>query len=93
MEVMSVGQLSDLLRETIRIALWVSAPLLAAAVLVGLLISIVQAATQVNEQTLTFVPKIVVVLGTFALLFPWIMRTVTDFGLRLLTQVAERGGP
>ena len=93
MEAMSVDQLSDLLRETIRIALWVSAPLLAVAVLVGLLISIVQAATQVNEQTLTFVPKIVVVLGTLALLFPWMMRTVTDFGLRLLTQVAARGGP
>ncbi len=88
---MGVEQVSALLQETIRIALIVSAPFLAAAMVVGLVISILQAATQVNEQTLTFVPKIVLVLGTFSLLFPWIMGTVVDFGVRLLTTAA--GGP
>ena len=89
---MTIDQASDLLRETIRVTLVVSAPMLLAAIAVGLLISIFQAATQVNEQTLTFVPKIVLVLATFGLLFPWMMRILTDFGLELLTQVAQRGG-
>ena len=62
----------------------ISAPMLLAAMGAGLLISIFQAATQVNEQTLTFVPKIVIVLGLFGLLFPWIMGTVVEFGVRIL---------
>jgi flagellar biosynthetic protein FliQ len=56
-------------------------------------VSILQAATQVNEQTLTFVPKIVLSLGVFALLFPWIMTTLVEFARRLLVDVATRGGP
>ena len=63
-----------------------------AAVVVGLIISILQAATQVNEQTLTFVPKIVLVLGLFTLLFPWIMQSIMDFALRIFAEVALRGG-
>ncbi len=88
---MTIEIVSALLQETIWTALLVASPFLAGAVVVGLSISILQAATQVNEQTLTFVPKIVVVLGTFAILFPWIMRTVIDFGIRLMTRAA--GGP
>ena len=90
---MTIDQVSDLLRETIRVALLVSAPMLLSAMLLGLLISVLQAATQVNEQTLTFVPKIVIVLGLFGLLFPWIMKALTNFGAELLARVAERGGP
>ena len=90
---MGIDQVAALLRETVQTTLWVSAPLLAAAVALGLAISILQAATQVNEQTLTFVPKIVVVLGLFTVLFPWIMRTLVEFGLRIFAEVAARGGP
>ncbi len=86
---MGLDQVSDLLRETVWVALLVSAPMLMAAMGAGLVISIFQAATQVNEQTLTFVPKIVLVLGLFALLFPWIMGNVVDFATRLLASVAE----
>jgi flagellar biosynthetic protein FliQ len=90
---LDVETVSALLQETIRIALWLSAPILATALLSGLAISILQAATQVNEQTLTFVPKIVLTLTVFALLFPWFMTTLTDFGQRLMLDVASRGGP
>ncbi len=90
---MNIDQVSDLLRETIRLVLVVSAPMLFVAMAVGLAISIVQAATQVNEQTLTFVPKIVAVLGLFGLLFPWIMGSVVDFGRELLMRAAQGGGP
>ena len=86
---MSIEQASVLLQETIRLSLWLSAPILATALFSGLLISIFQAATQVNEQTLTFVPKIVLTLGVFALLFPWIMASLVDFALQLLEQIAS----
>ena len=89
---MTIDQVSELLRETIGTALLVSAPMLLSAMAVGLLVSIFQAATQLNEQTLTFVPKIVAVLGVFALLFPWIMQTLTDFGVKLL-RFSAGGGP
>ena len=90
---MTIDQVSDLLRETVRVALLVSSPMLAIALVSGLVISILQAATQVNEQTLTFVPKIVLVLGTLAVLFPWMMRVLVDFSTGLLVQAAQRGGP
>jgi flagellar biosynthetic protein FliQ len=90
---LNVETVSALLQETIRIALWLSAPILATALISGLAISIMQAATQVNEQTLTFVPKIVLTLAVFALLFPWFMTTLTDFGQRLMLDVVARGGP
>ena len=77
---MTLEQVTALLHETIRIALLLSAPVLATAMITGLVISVLQAATQVNEQTLSFVPKIILTLAVFALMFPWIMRTLVDFG-------------
>ena len=90
---MNVEQVSALFQETIRISLWLAAPILATALLTGLTISILQSATQVNEQTLTFVPKIVLTLAVFAVTFPWFMTTLMDFGKRLALEVASRGGP
>lgn len=89
---MTVDQVSDLMRETVRVALIVSSPMLGVALVSGLIISILQAATQVNEQTLTFVPKIVLVLGTLGVLFPWMMRILIDFATSLMVQVSQRGG-
>ena len=91
---MTIDQVALLLRDTLQTALVVSAPILAGAVVLGLVISILQAATQVNEQTLTFVPKIVLVLALFAVLFPWIMQTVVELGLRIFAEIATLGrGP
>lgn len=89
---MELEQLTTILRTTIFTALKVASPILMAALSVGLFISVLQAATQVNEQTLTFVPKIVAVLGTFALLFPWIFGTVRDYGIHLM-EIAVRTAP
>lgn len=90
---MSVEQASMLLQETVRLALFLSAPVLGIALVSGLVISIFQAATQVNEQTLSFVPKIVLTLGMFAALFPWMMRNLVDFGQHLLAQIAAGASP
>ena len=89
---MDLEQITTILRMTIFTALKVASPILMAALSVGLLISILQAATQVNEQTLTFVPKIVAVLGTFAILFPWIFGSIRDYGIQLM-EIAVRVAP
>ena len=88
---MGIEQVASLVQGAIVTTLWVSAPILAGATLLGLAISILQAATQVNEQTLTFVPKIVFVLLLFGILFPWIMQTVVDFSLGVFEVVAAGG--
>jgi len=90
---MTVDQVSDIFAQAMWVVLVVAGPLMAVAMGSGLLISIFQAATQVNEQTLTFVPKIVLVLATFVLLFPWMMGQLMEFGFRLMALVAQRGSP
>jgi flagellar biosynthetic protein FliQ len=90
---MNIDQVSSLLQETITLALTVAAPFLLGALVTGLSVSVFQAATQINEQTLTFVPKIVVVLGTFAVLFPWMFGQIVEFGTRLITNSMGGGGP
>ena len=89
---MTVDQIALLLQDTVWTTLWVSAPVLLSAVGLGLVISILQAATQVNEQTLTFVPKIVIVLALFTVLFPWIMQNVIELSLRIFAEIAAVGG-
>ncbi len=81
---MDLEAVTSLLQNTIRVALLVAGPILGAAMCVGLLISIFQAATQINEQSLTFVPKIVTVLVLFAVLFPWIMTKLVEFGTEIV---------
>jgi len=65
---MTTGTIVTLMREGIGIILMLSAPILVAALLVGLIVAIFQATTSIQEQTLTFVPKILTILGMIALL-------------------------
>ncbi|QDF98151.1 flagellar biosynthetic protein FliQ [Azoarcus sp. DD4] len=77
----------DLGRQAIEVTLLVSAPLFLAALVTGLIISIFQAATQINEMTLSFVPKIVVMFVTLVLAGPWMITTLTDFMRRLFESI------
>jgi flagellar biosynthetic protein FliQ len=81
---MDLAHVSGLLQETLFVTLELAAPLLAAALVVGLGVSLLQAATQVNEQTLTFVPKIVATLLVFAWIFPQWMGLLVDFTRRMM---------
>lgn len=66
-------------REALWLVLLTSAPMLGAGLLVGLVISIFQATTQIQEQTLSFVPKIIAILTVMVIFFPWMMRLTNDF--------------
>lgn len=65
--------------EALLVVLKIALPVLGVALLVGILVSIFQAVTQIHELTLTFVPKILAVLVIGALLGPWMVRTLLDF--------------
>jgi flagellar biosynthetic protein FliQ len=73
----------DLARDAITLAVTVGAPMLAAALVVGLLISIVQAVTQIQEQTLSFVPKLIVVTAVFLLALPWMLQLMVRYTTEL----------
>lgn len=80
---MNPGVVLDIGREALTIMLIISAPLLAIALIVGLLISIFQATTQIQEQTLSFVPKIVAVLGAIILFGPWMLTMLLNYTQKL----------
>ncbi|KKJ31786.1 flagellar biosynthesis protein FliQ [Enterobacter hormaechei subsp. hoffmannii] len=65
--------------QAIRVGLMVSAPMLLAALVTGLIISILQAATQVNEMTMTFIPKILIIVGVAVALGPWMMKIFIEY--------------
>ncbi|HMV61922.1 MAG TPA: flagellar biosynthesis protein FliQ [Zoogloea sp.] len=77
----------DLGRQALELTLLVSAPLFIAALATGLVVSIFQAATQINEQTLSFVPKLVATFITLVLAGPWMITLLTDFIRRLFESI------
>ena len=80
---MSPEMAVDVCRKAIETILLASAPMLVIGMLIGLLVSIFQAATQINEQTLSFVPKIVAVFLTILLFGPWLIKILTIFTIGL----------
>jgi flagellar biosynthetic protein FliQ len=88
----SVGFAINLIRGGALQALMIAAPLLLVGMLVGLIISIFQATTSIQEQTLTFVPKIAAILGALILFGPWIIVSMVQFTLRLFGRIPELGG-
>jgi len=75
--------------EAIMTIILVSAPILGGALLIGLLISILQATTQIQEMTLVFVPKIIVVLIITLIFGPWMLNIMTDFTNSLYVSIPQ----
>ena len=70
--------------ETFKIALYLSMPMLLAGMIAGLAISIFQATTQINEMTLSFVPKILIVIVVAIFTMPWMMNMMIEFTTRMI---------
>jgi flagellar biosynthetic protein FliQ len=86
---MTEQMILDLGRQALTTTLTVAGPMLAAALLIGLMVSLFQAVTQINEMTMTFVPKIVGILVTGLLVLPWIMRVMTAFTRQVFDLIAR----
>jgi len=79
--VMALGQ------NALELTLLVSAPLLLSALVVGLIVSVFQAATQINEMTLSFIPKLIAIFAALLLAGPWIITMMTDYMRRLFSSI------
>ncbi|WP_067700831.1 MULTISPECIES: flagellar biosynthesis protein FliQ [unclassified Erwinia] len=78
--------------DAMQVALALAAPLLLAALASGLIISLLQAATQINEQTLSFIPKILAVVATMVVAGPWMLNLVLDYMRTLFTNLPNMIG-
>lgn len=81
--VLTIGQ------NALFVLLMVAAPVLGTVLVVGLTISLFQALTQINEATLSFVPKLVAAVAVFALAGPWMLTTLVDFLRRMLMSIPD----
>ena len=81
--VVTIGQ------QALQMTLLISAPLLLAALVMGLLVSIFQAATSINEMTLTFIPKLVVMFIVLILAGPWMIETMTSYMRELFSSIPQ----
>jgi len=86
---MSHGLVVDLARQMILTAAMASAPMLVVALVVGLLVSLVQAVTQIQEQTLSFVPKLIAVGATFIIALPWILQLLVRYTSELFRSIPQ----
>lgn len=73
--------------EAIKVALMLAAPILILGLLVGLIVSIIQATTQIQEPTLSFIPKIVAIALTLLIFGPWMMNTMYSFTVKLFESI------
>jgi flagellar biosynthetic protein FliQ len=81
-----------LAQQALEVTVLISAPLLLTALAVGLLVSIFQAATQINEMTLSFIPKLLAMFGALILAGPWMLETLVDFIQRLYGSIPQMIG-
>jgi len=86
---MSIGDISALIRGAVFQVLMLAAPLLLTALIVGLTVSILQATTSIQEQTLTFVPKLLAILLMLALLGGWMFASLGDYTVQLFSMIPD----
>lgn len=81
-----------LVQQALFVTVLVSAPLLLAVLVVGLVVSIFQAATQINETTLSFIPKLLAMFAVLVLVGPWMLTTLVDYVQRLFGSIPQLVG-
>jgi len=81
-----------LVQKGMMVTMLVSAPMLLAALIAGLIVSIFQAATQINESTLSFIPKLIAIFAVMLVAGPWMLSTMTDYMRELITQIPQMVG-
>jgi flagellar biosynthetic protein FliQ len=81
--VMTLDQATDLVRQTLLLTLIIAAPMLLIGMVVGIIVSLFQAVTQIQEQTLTFVPKITAMFAAAIILMPWVSQRLIDYAVAM----------
>jgi len=81
---MSDAVVTSLLRYALETLMWITAPMLAVAIIVGIIVSLIQNLTSIQDQTFSFAPRVVAMFVVFLLTFPWMMRVLITFTTSLL---------
>ncbi|MFT3783274.1 MAG: flagellar biosynthetic protein FliQ [Nibricoccus sp.] len=81
----------DIFKNVITFALYISAPFLGVMLVVGLITSLLQSVTSIQEQTLTFAPKLIALAVLCIALGPWVIRSLSDFATRVISQMGTLG--
>jgi flagellar biosynthesis protein FliQ len=81
----------DIFKTTVVFALYIVAPFLIAALVVGILTSLVQSITSMQEPTLTFIPKLLTISGLCILLAPWLLREISEFAVSTMVRMSTMG--
>jgi flagellar biosynthetic protein FliQ len=89
---MTIGEITTLLRGGIVQVLLLAGPMVLGALGIGLIVAILQATTQIQEQTLTFVPKVLVILGVLFFFGAWMFATLGDYTARLFRMIPSMAG-
>ena len=84
---MNVDYVTDLATHAVKITLMIASPMLLGALFMGILVSLFQAVTQINEQTLSFIPKIIVIVGALVIFSPWMMDVMISFTKDLILEI------
>ncbi len=84
---MTPEMVSEIINQALKTVMILSAPMMIGALVIGILVSIFQAVTQINEQTLSFVPKILVIIGAMVIFAPWMMETMTTYTKELIINI------
>ncbi len=87
---MTIDQAVELSRAAVMMALLIGAPVMLTAIVAGLVISILQAVTQIQDQTLSFVPKIVAMILALLFLLPWILQQMTEYSSNLIRDIPNQ---
>lgn len=86
---MNLGLITTLLRDGVFLVLKLSGPILLAALIVGLIVAIIQAVTSIQEQTLTFVPKLLIILIALVLLGSWMFASLESYAISLFEMIPQ----
>jgi flagellar biosynthesis protein FliQ len=89
---MTPEMVMTLAHEAMYVALLMAAPLLLVSLVVGLVVSLFQAATQINETTLSFIPKLIAIAVTLVIAGPWMLTTMLDYMHRMFTSIPQFAG-
>ncbi|MEQ1602206.1 MAG: flagellar biosynthesis protein FliQ [Methylophilaceae bacterium] len=89
---MNPASVMDIGRQAMEVTLLISAPMLLVALIIGLLVSIFQAATQINEATLSFIPKLVGVFAALVFAGPWMLTEMLDYMRHVFTSIPALAG-
>lgn len=80
---MTIDLIASIINDAVQVIIYASMPSVGLGLIIGLIVAVIQAITQIQEQTLTFVPKMIVVLLVLAATFPWMFRIVLELTLNL----------